>query len=303
MKIARNTGSLLAAVLFHFSFDAQAQVRPGSEMPDALKGIPPAVCRGNQEAPTGAAGQAGAAQAKQPDFTCALAPAAAANYLRQPGLVLADLRASSEFERFHAQDAIGVTASQLRTQNHWRDKPVLLIGSGKAEGDDFRTCAVLRANGYSQVRVLRGGMPAWMDAGLPVNGSAPSAASLARLSAEEFWAEGQDLDNVVLLAVPPERFKRELSFAVPIAKATPEAIRAVLERRKKETKGGPLNAVVLAMPPATTDGEIQALRQALAPVPLLAYTGGQDEFALQLRQQQAVWQAHARGPRKPPCRG
>lgn len=303
MKIATYTGSILAAVLLQLSGDALAQVRPGSEMPDALKGIPPAVCKGNQDASAGGGAQTGASQAKQPDFTCALAPAAAANYLQQPGVVLADVRAATEFARFHARDAIGVTASQLRTQNHWRDKPVLLIGSGKAEGDDFRTCAVLRANGYSQVRVLRGGMPGWLEAGLPVDGAAPSPATLARLSAAEFWAEGQDLDNVVLLAVPPERFKRELSFAVPIAKATPEAIRAVLERRKKETKGSPLNVVVLALPPATTDSEIQSLRQALAPVPLLAYTGGQDEFTMQLREQRAIWQAHARGPRKPPCNG
>ncbi|KQZ33502.1 rhodanese-like domain-containing protein [Duganella sp. Root1480D1] len=303
MKLAQNTGSILAAVLMQLSSSALAQVRPGSEMPDALKGIPPAVCRGSQETAAGQGTQGATVQSKQPDFSCALAPAAAANYVQQPGAMLADLRAASEFAHFHARDAIGVTPSQLRTQNHWRDKPVLLIGSGKAEGDAFRTCAVLRAIGYSQVRVLRGGMPAWLDAGLPVDGAAPSPAALARLGAAEFWAEGQDLDNVVLLAVPPERFKRELPFAVPIAKATPESIRAVLDRRKKETKGSPLNAVVIAMPTATTDKEIQALRQALAPVPLLAYAGGQDEFAMQMREQYAVWQAHARGPRKPPCNG
>jgi rhodanese-related sulfurtransferase len=280
---------------------AIAQVTSGEKLPDALKEIRQAagVCRRDDVLPV--VDGALLAPELQPDLGCAISVAELQSLLRRPGAALIDLRSAGDHQVFHIEGALNLNRSDLHSKPYWRGKAVVLIADGKAERELYRECARLKQSGYKEVRVLRGGMPLWLAHSLPVTGRAPSAQQLARLSAAEFWMESQNPDNLIALGKEQNALQGDLSFSVVLPQTTGEAIKVLLERRRKELKGAPLASVVLAAAPAVTDEQIQRLQLAVMPVPLLVYAGNRDVFVRQLAVQKAIWTAQARGPKQPGC--
>ena len=76
---------------------------------------------------------------------------------------------------------------------------------------------------------------------------------------------------------------------------------ATLQTAIKQRGKKPLAAVVLVTSAAGGTSSLADLRQAIQPIPLLAYTGTAEAYTRQLAQQNAVWAAQARGPKKPRC--
>jgi rhodanese-related sulfurtransferase len=274
-----------------------AALKPGTEAPEGLAEIPRAsgVCRQEAERPDVVQREHFLA-----DLSCAIS---ARDWMRRPGAQsaqLVDLRQADEHREFHALGAAHLTVAQLRTRPYWRDKPVLLIGSGKGDHELYRECARLKQTGYRNVSVLQGGMLAWQGESLPVQGNPPALTQQARLSPAEFWREAGERHNLILISQALEPLHKQLDFAIVLPDLRIESIRRQMERRRKELAGEALAAVVIATD-QIPDASLQALQQSLKPVPLLVYAGTAGAVAEHLKTQQAVWRAHAAGPRQPGC--
>jgi rhodanese-related sulfurtransferase len=281
---------------------ALAQTQPGAPLPEALQGIKPAagMCRRDDAAPPKARTRAKAGVIR-PDLSCALAPAEVSGLLKRPGAVLIDIRPPPEYAAFHIDGALNATVSEVHTKRFLRGKTIVLIGDGKAEREAYAACARLKTHGFAQVKVVRGGMPAWLSSGQRVLGRAPNAAQLARLAPAELWAESRFDANLVLVPRRREDMQRQLSSAVPIEEESPAAIRAAIERRRGKPGNAPLAAVVLVTAAGSDNEALLRLRQAIQPVPLLAYTDTAAAYARYLAQREAIWTAQARGPKQPGC--
>jgi len=264
-------------------------------IPEALKNIPHAsgVCR-KDDGPAGTAYAAGTTAA---DLGCAAGPAV----LQRPGALLADVRQSAEYASYHIGGALNVSLGDLHSKPYWRSKPVVLIGSGKAERELYMECTRLKQRGYKDVSVLRGGMASWTAAARPLAGRTPSLAEATRLSPEEFWQEGQDPDNLVLLSKGQAGLQGEVPFAMVLPAVSAAEVRTIVERRRKEMKNAPLASVILASDESVPVAELEAMQRALLPIPVLVYSGGRAALTRQVAVQKAVWLAQAQGPKQPAC--
>lgn len=279
--------------------NAPGQTPPAVAPPPAFHTIQPAASEClRKDAESQAAAQPPKPDRASPDLSCAIAPAELTGLLKRPDTVIADVRPAADYAAFHPNGALNLTAAELRTKPFLKPKTVVLVGSGKAERERYIDCARLKANGFKQAKVLRGGMIAWLSSGQPILGRAPDAAGMGLLSPGELWAETRFNANLVLLAANSKDLSHEWPSATTIPDASLAAIQTALKQRGNKS---PPASVVLVMADDKVAASLPGLRQAIQPVPLLAYTGSADAYARQLAQQQAVWDAHARGPKKPRC--
>ena len=113
---------------------------------------------------------------------------------------LLDVRTPGEYSTAHIAGSYNVPVNVLAehaAEIAALDIPVVLIcQSGQRAG---RADAVLRASGHRQLRVLDGGMRAWLDAGLPVNRGAQrmSLERQVRIAAGSLSASGAFLALLV----------------------------------------------------------------------------------------------------------
>lgn len=301
---------MMSALLFGVGVAlAQAPLRAPATaappLPEALQGVPPAgaQCRGDEADPA-RPGQPLDAAPPAADLACAL-PAEGAAALQKlaarPRTALVDVRAAADYDAAHIDGALNLALGQIRTKSFLRDKELILVGSGKAEGELYEACAALKAQGFDKVRVLQGGMAAWRGQGAPLIGQAERIDAVPRLSPAELWLESHFPANLVLLAAPPADLAKALPAAGKLRDASAKAVKAAVQQRLKKRKKAPLAAVVLAADGKLDAQAIDALRRAIQPVPLLLYREGAAAYLVQLRQNKAVWAAQARGPKRPGC--
>lgn len=278
-----------------------AQVTTGDHLPEALKDISAVtgVCR-RDDVLHGTNNTAPVPEV-EPDLSCAISVTDLQTILIRQDTLLMDLRPSADYQTYHIKNTLNAKLPALFSKLYWRNKNIVLIGSGKAEREIYNICGQLKLSGYQQVHVLRGGMPLWLTHNQPVIGRAPPAQQLTRLSAAEFWLESQNPDSLVVLDKGQSALQGDLSFSVVLPQATGDAIQHVLEHRRKVLNGAALSSVVLAAAPAITDEQIQKIQQAILPIPLLVYADTRDDFVRQVTVQNAMWLAQARGPKQPGC--
>ena len=236
------------------------------------------------------------------DLSCGISVAELQKQLSAPDLAMIDLRTSSAFEAWHINGALNLTLTDLHAKPYWRNKQVVLIGNGKAEREWYGACSHLKQIGYAKVKVLRGGMPAWLGQQAAVLGRVTERVpQMLRLSAAEFWLETQNPDQLILLSPTQKALHQELPLSTALAQDTPEAILAVLARHRKQTKAAALAGVLLAAPANISEEQITRLQKALAPLPLLVYTDSRVALQQQIALQKQIWLAQARGPRQLGC--
>lgn len=295
---------VVSALMFAFaclsSSGVLAQLTSGDKLPPAIQDIKRAsgTCRredmvGANSSPTNAGGI-------QADLGCALPVTEIQGLLAQPNSLLVDLRPAMDFQAFHAERAVNLGTNELHSKPYWRNKTLVLVGHGKAEGELYRECAQLKQLGYQQVKVLRGGMPMWLAHHQPVLGSPPSPSQLVRLTAAELWLESQNGHNMLLLDKESESLQRELSGGQVVPKLSPDAIQAALVRYRGNRKAPALAAVVLVTH-GVSDEQVGQWQQAVMPVPVLVFSGTKESFVREIGAQKAIWAAHARGPKQPRC--
>ena len=282
-----------------YSPSALSQPVRANTLPESLKAIRQAtgVCHKDDLPP----GLAPLIQEVRPDMSCALAGAALAGLQRSSETVLLDLRLDSDFAAFHIPGALNPTLSDLHSKPYWRNKTTVLAGNGKAERELYSECARLKQLGYKDVKVLRGGLPSWLASGPPVSGRAPSPVKAATLSAQQFWLESQNPDNLVVLDEDQAALQNDVPFSMVMPVLTAKAMGAMVEKARAAFKHAPLAAVVVVTGAPLPDQQAAALQHALLPVPMLFYAEGRAVFRRQVAVQKAVWQAQAHGPKLPSC--
>ena len=94
----------------------------------------------------------------------------ATRLMNQPGTLVLDVREDAEFAAGHLPKARHTPLKDLKARlpdlAKFKDKPVIVTcRSGARSGS---ACRVLRQAGFTQVHNLKGGVPAWQQASLPV---------------------------------------------------------------------------------------------------------------------------------------
>jgi len=267
---------------------------------EALKNIPQAgMCRPDDPAPAGKS--AATVGALAPDLSCAMEPQSAQELLLRASGVAIDGRNANEYAQFHISGALNMRPPELRTKRHLQKSKLLLVGNGRGERELYVRCAELKKQGFSGVHVLRGGMPAWLLAGLPVLGRPAAWSELFELNAAQLYVEGAFETNALVLAPRLGDMRKELTGAIPISSLNPEAIKALLDKqRRKRAKGWP-NALLLVHGGEYSREEIETLMRALKPLPVLVYSGSAEDLRAFARSQEAIWKAYAQGPKQPKC--
>lgn len=288
----------LAMLVLQGGAGAAGQVNPGGTMPEALKGIRQAslACR-SADLPAAAA----AGIPARPDMRCAIEVSTVQQKMQRPGTVLIDLRTAADYEAYHINGAMQASLADLHSKPYWREKTTLLVGNGKAERELYAECARLKQMGYKDVGVLRGGMPAWLAASQPVLGQAPAPSQLGRLAAAEFWQESQSRDNLVILSPEQATLRTDLASAVVLPRLDVEAMRKAVKQRTGGNKDTMLAAVIVVAEASTPLQQVEQIRRALQPLPVLIYTDTHKAFTQQMAVQKAIWTAQARGPKQPGC--
>ena len=277
-----------------------AQSRPLTA-PEALKDIQPAgqACRRDEIAdkPNVISGR----PMSIPDMACAVSAQELGLWVKAGQISVIDTRRSNEYAQFHIDSALNLSAAEVVHKTQLRNKAIVLVGTGKLERELYAACADLKAKGFTSVKVLHGGMPAWVDAGQSVMGRAPPVDQLRRLEPSELLAESQFDANLVVVTPSETSLQSQLSYAVATPQESADALKKLLEQHRKEAKGTLLNAVVLVTSPKTSPAALAQWTAMAYPLPLLFYSEGVPAYQRYLTGQKAVWLAQARGPKQPAC--
>lgn len=94
---------------------------------------------------------------------------------RQGRVHLVDPRPPAHFERAHIPGAISLSPVELKTQDHWKDETVVLVGSGAAYGALTALGEALLASGFRDVGILDGGTRHWLAQSEPRRKANPFA--------------------------------------------------------------------------------------------------------------------------------
>lgn len=290
----------LIAVPCHLLAAAAPAVGSGADMPAVLRGLPRAgaACRRADPLPAAAAA---ASLAGRADLGCALPASEAVAAQAGVDTVLADVRPAQAYAASHIEASRNLPLTDLRSKPYWRDKRVVLVGSGKDETALYQECAALKQAGYRNVHVLQGGIAQWVAQGRPLAGRPESAAQLARLSTGEFLLEMRAEANLVVLDPAQAITRTDVPGAQALPALSAAALRAAIDRRRKADKKTPPAAVVVVARPGVGDAQIGDWQQAAAPVPLLVYAEGRPALVAGLAQQKATWAALAKGPKRLGC--
>lgn len=234
-----------------------------------------------------------------PDLSCGVSIDEYKKLAGERDVLLVDIRPADQYALFKIDGALNLDGAELRSKQWWREKHVILLGSGKGEQELYSLCAQLKAKGYRHVEVLRGGMGAWLGAENPVVGAAPSAASYARLTPGELWAEARFESNTVLIESTQAALRRE--FDAPTIFDTLNLSRLKDSLKRRSAKAKPLASVVVVLPVPAGDDLVTAIEHALSPVPVLIYTSGAAALKEFSKTQRLVWDSRIKGPKSLPC--
>lgn len=295
----KSAGPLLVIGLIAMA--AQAEQRTSSSSPLPAKGNKAvAQCLADNDAGTGARTPA-ARPAVAPDLGCGLAADAVATMLKDPATTFIDVRPAVEYNAYHVDGALNISASTLHTKNYLKNRPVILAGSGKGDRDLYTACAELKAAGFKQTHVLRGGMLSWSRNAYPVVGTLAAPFHLASLTPAELFREANFEGNAVIVAGPSKPLASRFPKAIVIADPAPEEVKAAVERWRRNAKGKKLGSVVLVAERNFQGTQWTSAQDTLEGMPLLTYTGTPQAYEQVLSSQQTMWAAQARGPRRSGC--
>jgi len=272
---------------------------------EVLSGIDPvgASCRIEDIKKESAAGWSGPQLAA--DVRCAIPVDRVAQLQTQSETLIVDLRPKEAFALAHIPGALNATATDLQTKPYWKNRRVVLVGSGKGEHQLLQLCGSLKQTGYAAVHVLHGGMLAWARDGQPELGRAHDGEGRPFIDAAELFAESQD--PTTLLLIPPafaELGKEFVGTTLTTSSRSVDQLEATV--RKAATGPATVNRpalmrVVLAAPASVTTAEFGELARRLRPLPVLVYRSGVEDLREFLRGHKAGLVALARGPKRPAC--
>lgn len=236
------------------------------------------------------------------DFGCAIGVQKAAALSQDPNAIVIDTRRQVEHDAFRIDGALRIELGAIKTKQHLRERALVMLGSGRGDGDLYAECGNLKKAGFKRVHVLRGGMKEWIAGGQPVIGLAPAPIELAMLAPGELFKEAGFDKNVVLVDAAADRKRMRLERGQTVQKASSAAFQTAAAAAVKKRQGAPFASVVIVVGDAFDRQQLSAVVDSLKPYPALIYAGGAENYGRFLDDQKAMWVAQARGPKTPGCR-
>jgi rhodanese-related sulfurtransferase len=269
-----------------------------TELPLALQQLPAAtgVCR-RDDAIALADPLGLPAQFAKLDLGCGRTAKDALTLIANPNSVLIDVRTATEYQNFHANQAINMSRSEISAKAYLKNKDIILMGNGKMESEVYRTCTLLTQMGYPRVFVIQGGVTSWMLNGYATLGNLTAAFDNVRLSAAELLIESRESENLIYLDATRDDMRAFFPSASTLKDASAEAISASV----KALKSKELLGIVLIGARTLTIEQIRLLQQAALPLRLVVYNGLATDYRKFLDQQKKTLVAQANGPKKLGC--
>jgi rhodanese-related sulfurtransferase len=240
-------------------------------------------------------------RAAAPDLSCAVS-AAELQAQRGVGTVhVIDTRTPSEYAQLHVDAALNLSPGDVRARAYLHKRPIVLLGSGKADQALYVACGELKEAGATSVRVLRGGMNSWLAARLPVVGDARMLENATELDDEEFMEELEFTANLVFALPHAKAFTSVTPRAMVLKSGNGAGLRAMLTERSKQVGAAPFASIVLLTGEPLRPADLDELKRVAQPHPMLVYARPVQEYSAFVRSKRAMWAAQARGPKTLPC--
>lgn len=293
----------MALLLVEYHLPGWAQGKNYTSVEDAFKNVKRAggICPREDGTPPNAGMPPIPGAGATPDLGCALSFPEAVALQGGSDTVLIDTRPAREFSLSHIDNSLNLTTSELRVKAFLQNKSLVLAGSGKGERELYAACGELKRAGFKRVKVLRGGLPAWLAHQQPVIGRMGAVETMVRLTPAQLWAETRFDANLILLAPSMATLQKEFPKAVLLREDSADALKTIVEKRYRDARGKPLMSVVLVADGTMQDQNIGPLIQALKPIPILVYADSAEALRQFVVSQEAAWKVQAHGPKQPKC--
>jgi hypothetical protein len=210
---------------------------------------------------------------------------------------LVDVRSSSVFGSLQAVHSLNIPVGALTHVEFLKPTAILLFGDGKSDHELSAVCEPLRAAGFKDVRVLRGGLRALHLAGYPMVGSPRAVETLYTLTSKELHSlVGRDAWKVLVTKSDAAETTR-LGIRVNAAEANASAVSNRLKTLLKSPSGG--DWIVIGV----SASEVSGIRNGLPEGErdrVLFYTEPIGAYASFLQQQTTIL-AEAGKPLVRPC--
>jgi rhodanese-related sulfurtransferase len=97
-------------------------------------------------------------------------PAETLQLINHQDAIVLDIRDGGEYKSGHIPAARHIPANNVQNRlnelQKFKDKPIIVCCSSGVSSEGV--CALLKKNGFTTVHSLKGGLPAWQNANLPV---------------------------------------------------------------------------------------------------------------------------------------
>jgi rhodanese-related sulfurtransferase len=210
---------------------------------------------------------------------------------------LVDVRSSSAFGSLQAVNSLNIPVGALTHVEFLKPTAILLFGDGKSDHELSAVCEPLKASGFKDVRVLRGGLRALHLAGYPMVGSPRAVETLYSLNSKELHSlVGRDKWKVLVTKSDAAETTR-LGIRVNAAEANASAVSNRLKTLLKTPSGS--DWIVIGV----SASEASGIRNGLAEGErdrVLFYTEPIRAYASFLQQQTTIL-AEAGKPLVRPC--
>jgi len=235
---------------------------------------------------------------------CLMPPKQALALANKGELLVVDTRSAGDFERYRIPGSLNIALPFVKTKAFLKDRSFVLVNEGHNSGALESACEQLRAAGFKQARVLRGGLLGWRSADGTIEGDLLAQRDLGRMRAIELAEEGGYADWIVmsLAKVPAEELRKFIPQAVPISVKDDAQLAAVVKATvaKRARKGVEPKLLIVDDDGSRTERIEHALKGKL-PQQVLLLEGGLAGYRKFWTEQAAIWAAVERGPRKPRC--
>jgi len=126
--------------------------------------------------------------------------------LKIPDLVLLDVRAKADFDKFRINNSINIPLSQIKVKNFWKSKTLVLINSGHDIKPLIEECGRLRKKGFKKTFVYSNGIASWSKDKGRLIGTYTSK-DLKSISPEQLFSDRKVHNWVVIDAVSKKNKK------------------------------------------------------------------------------------------------
>jgi rhodanese-related sulfurtransferase len=115
---------------------------------------------------------------------------------KQETLII-DVRSGTDFTKANIPGSMNIPLFAVKTKAFLKDKNILLINQGYNRQELENECLSLNKKGFN-VRVIRGGLNSWKDAGGNIEGDAEAIATLNKISPHDIYLQDNPDSRLII---------------------------------------------------------------------------------------------------------